>query len=184
MFCWQWKSSDQPRVYGVGFTVRNSLLSMVEPGIGGSSRLLMLLQRSGCNQKTSIAERHRGTLALIIARCHSLVSSSNLQRPFVKEFDASQPGDLVTNFEVLSLASLPQLVHYTQTAQIASAGPHLSHGRMAASLKTSCMESCQLVGRSTGHAQLRYEDVCKRDVKATQHQRSVLGGPCNRPYRP
>lgn len=67
---------------------------------------------------------------------------------FVKEFDASQPGDLVTNFEVLSLASLPQLVHYTQTAQIASAGPHLSHGRMAASLKTSCMESCQLVGEA------------------------------------
>lgn len=51
MFYWQWKSSDQPRVYGVGFTVRNSLLSMVEPGIGGSSRLLMLLQDQTATKK-------------------------------------------------------------------------------------------------------------------------------------
>ena len=35
-FFWQWKSSDEPREHGVGFAVKNSLLSMVEPGSGGS----------------------------------------------------------------------------------------------------------------------------------------------------
>lgn len=41
-FYWQGKSSDQPREYGVGFAVRNSLLSMVESGSNGSERLLTL----------------------------------------------------------------------------------------------------------------------------------------------
>ena len=41
-FFWQWKGSDEPREHGVGFAVRNSLLRMVEPGSGGSERLLIL----------------------------------------------------------------------------------------------------------------------------------------------
>lgn len=41
-FYWQGKSSDEPREYGVGFAVRNSLLSMVESGSNGSERLLTL----------------------------------------------------------------------------------------------------------------------------------------------
>ena len=39
-FFWQGKRSDEPREHGVGFAVRNSLLRMVEPGRGGSERLL------------------------------------------------------------------------------------------------------------------------------------------------
>ena len=35
-FFWQGKSSDEPREHGVGFAVKNSLLSMVELGSSGS----------------------------------------------------------------------------------------------------------------------------------------------------
>ena len=42
MFFWQGKGSDEPREHGVGFAVRNSLLRVVEPGGGGSERLLTL----------------------------------------------------------------------------------------------------------------------------------------------
>ncbi len=41
-FFWQGRSSDEPRQHGVGFAVRNSLLSTVEPGSNGSDRLLTL----------------------------------------------------------------------------------------------------------------------------------------------
>ena len=39
---WQGKGSGEHREYGVGFAVRNSLLSMIEPGSNGSERLLTL----------------------------------------------------------------------------------------------------------------------------------------------
>ena len=41
-FFWQGKSSNEPREHGIGFAVKNSLLSMVEPGSGGSEQLLNL----------------------------------------------------------------------------------------------------------------------------------------------
>ena len=41
-FYWQGKGSGEHREYGVGFAVRNSLLSMVEPSSNGSERLLTL----------------------------------------------------------------------------------------------------------------------------------------------
>ena len=41
-FFWQGKSSNEPRENGVGFAVKNSLLSMVEPGSSGSKWLLNL----------------------------------------------------------------------------------------------------------------------------------------------
>ena len=41
-FYWQGKGSGEHREYGVGFVVRNSLLSMIEPGSNGSERLLTL----------------------------------------------------------------------------------------------------------------------------------------------
>ena len=41
-FFWQGKASNEPREYGVGFAVKNSLLKMVEPGSNGSARLLTL----------------------------------------------------------------------------------------------------------------------------------------------
>ncbi|XP_014770573.1 craniofacial development protein 2 [Octopus bimaculoides] len=39
---WQGKNFDEPRVHGVSFAVRNSLLNMIEPNSGGSVRLLTL----------------------------------------------------------------------------------------------------------------------------------------------
>ena len=41
-FYWQGNGSGEHREYGVGFGVRNSLLSMIEPGSNGSERLLTL----------------------------------------------------------------------------------------------------------------------------------------------
>ena len=41
-FYWQGKGSGEHRDYGVGFVVRNSLLSMIETGINGTERLLSL----------------------------------------------------------------------------------------------------------------------------------------------
>lgn len=41
-FYWQGKAPDEPRQHGVAFAVKNSLLSMVEPGSNGSERLLTL----------------------------------------------------------------------------------------------------------------------------------------------
>ena len=39
-FFWQGKRSNEPREHGAGFSMRNSLLRMVEPGSGGSACLL------------------------------------------------------------------------------------------------------------------------------------------------
>ena len=41
-FSWQGKRSNEPREHEVGFAVRNSLLGIVEPGSGGSERLMAL----------------------------------------------------------------------------------------------------------------------------------------------
>ena len=41
-FFWQGKSSDEPREHGVGFAVKNSLLSIIEPGSSSSEQLLNL----------------------------------------------------------------------------------------------------------------------------------------------
>lgn len=41
-FFWQGKKPEEPREHGVGFAVKNNLLSMVELGRGGSERLLSL----------------------------------------------------------------------------------------------------------------------------------------------
>ena len=41
-FYWQGKGSGEHIEHGVGFAVRNSLLSMIEPGSNGSERLLTL----------------------------------------------------------------------------------------------------------------------------------------------
>ena len=54
-FFWQGKGSDEPREHGVGFAVRNSLLRMVEPGSGGSERLLTLRLNSTTDPVTLIS---------------------------------------------------------------------------------------------------------------------------------
>lgn len=84
---------------------------------------------------------------------------------FVKEFDASQPGDLVTNFEVLSLASLPSLFTILRQRRLRWLGHilRMEDGRVP---KDILYGELSAGGRSTGHAQLRYKDVCKGQVKA------------------
>ena len=54
-FFWQGKRSNEPREHGVGFAVRNSLLGMVEPGSGGSERLLTLRLNSTTGPVTVIS---------------------------------------------------------------------------------------------------------------------------------
>ena len=54
-FFWQGKRSNEPREHGVGFAVRNSLLRMVEPGSGGSERLLTLRLNSSTGPVTLIS---------------------------------------------------------------------------------------------------------------------------------
>jgi len=41
-FFWQGKATSEPREHGVGFAVKNSLLKMIEPGEGGTERILSL----------------------------------------------------------------------------------------------------------------------------------------------
>ena len=52
---WQEKGSIEPREHGVGFAVRNNLLRMVEPGSGGSERLLTLRLNSATGSVTRIS---------------------------------------------------------------------------------------------------------------------------------
>ena len=54
-FFWQGKHSNELREHGVGFEVRNSLLKMVEPGSGGSERLLTLRLNSTTGPVTLIS---------------------------------------------------------------------------------------------------------------------------------
>ena len=54
-FYWQGKGSGEHREYGVGFAVRNSVLSMIEPGSDGSERLLTLLLNSTAGPVTLVS---------------------------------------------------------------------------------------------------------------------------------
>ena len=54
-FYWQGKSSDEPRQHGVGFAVKNSLLSMVAPGSNGSERLLTLRLNTSSGPTTLVS---------------------------------------------------------------------------------------------------------------------------------
>ncbi|XP_063598208.1 uncharacterized protein LOC134774742 [Penaeus indicus] len=55
MFFWQGKNFDEPRQYGVGFTMRKSLLNTVEPGSNGSERLLTLLLNTTAGPVTLVS---------------------------------------------------------------------------------------------------------------------------------
>ena len=54
-FYWQGKGSGEHREYGVGFAVRNSLLSMIETGSNGSERLLTLLLNTTAGPLTLVS---------------------------------------------------------------------------------------------------------------------------------
>ena len=54
-FYWQGKGSGEHREYGVGFAVRNSLLSMIEPDSNGSERLLTLRHNTTAGPVTLVS---------------------------------------------------------------------------------------------------------------------------------
>ena len=54
-FYWQGKSSNEPREHGVGFAVRNTLLSMIEPGSISSERLLTLRLNTNAGSVTLVS---------------------------------------------------------------------------------------------------------------------------------
>ena len=45
-FFWQGLSPDEPRQYGIGFAVRNSLIASTETSTGGSSRIALRMKMS------------------------------------------------------------------------------------------------------------------------------------------
>ena len=52
---WQGKGSGEHREYGLGFAVRKSLLSMIEPGSNGSERLLTLRLNTSAGPVTPVS---------------------------------------------------------------------------------------------------------------------------------
>ena len=48
-FIWQGKPPEEPRLHGVGFTIKNTLLAFLEPTVAGTERILALrmLMESG-----------------------------------------------------------------------------------------------------------------------------------------
>ena len=54
-FYWQGKSSNEPREHGVGFAVRNTLMSMIEPGSVSSERLLTLRLNTNAGPVTLVS---------------------------------------------------------------------------------------------------------------------------------
>ena len=51
-FFWQGKGTEEARIHGVGFAVRNSLLQFVEPPSVGSERLLTMRMQAHTRQVT------------------------------------------------------------------------------------------------------------------------------------
>ena len=76
-FFWHGKGPDEPRIHGVGFAVRNSLLRMVELGTGGSERLLTLRLHTSS-----------GPCTLISVYAPTLTSSSEEKDIFYENLDA------------------------------------------------------------------------------------------------
>ena len=54
-FFWQGKSTEEARIHGVGFAVRNSLLSTIKPPTGGSERLLTMQMTASTGPVTFIS---------------------------------------------------------------------------------------------------------------------------------
>ena len=69
---WQGKSSNEPREHGVGFAVKNSLLSMVEPGSSSSEWLLNLCLNTTKAQSPSSVCTPQCCLPLWMPRMNSM----------------------------------------------------------------------------------------------------------------
>ncbi|KAI8737310.1 craniofacial development protein 2 [Biomphalaria glabrata] len=54
-FFWKGKAQDETRIHGVGFAVKNSLLPMIVPPVGGSERLLSISMMTASGKVTLIS---------------------------------------------------------------------------------------------------------------------------------
>ena len=75
-FFWQGRSIEEPRLHGVGFAVKNSLLPMIVPPTGGSERILSL-----CLSTSS------GMVNVISAYAPTLCSPQEMKDQFYEDLD-------------------------------------------------------------------------------------------------
>jgi len=88
-FFWQGKKPEEPREHGVGFAVKNNLLSMVELGRGGSERLLTLRLNTS-----------EGPISLISVYAPTLSSTPEAKDEFYENLSST----------IMSIPSTEQLV--------------------------------------------------------------------------
>lgn len=89
-FFWQGKSSTEPREHGVGFTVRNTLLKMIEPASKGSACLL-----------THRLHTSEGPITLVSAYAPTLSATPEVKDEFYESLVATIRG--VPSQEILIL---------------------------------------------------------------------------------
>ena len=77
-FFWQGKSTEEARIHGVGFAVRNSLLSTITPPTGGSERLLTMRMTAST-----------GPVTFISAYAPALTSTADKKDRFYEALDAT-----------------------------------------------------------------------------------------------
>jgi len=77
-FFWQGKKPEEPRVHGVGFAVKNSLLSTVEPPSTGSARILSLRLST-----------FSGPVNILSIYAPTLCSSAETKDQFYEELDTT-----------------------------------------------------------------------------------------------
>lgn len=77
-FFWQGKSPEEARIHGVGFAVKNSLLSTIVPPSGGSERLLTMRMTTST-----------GPVMLICAYAPTLTSTADEKDRFYDALDAA-----------------------------------------------------------------------------------------------
>ncbi|XP_063605235.1 uncharacterized protein LOC134780428 [Penaeus indicus] len=75
-FFWKGKEPDEPRIHGVGFAVKNSLLKSVEPPTGGTERILSLCLATAA-----------GTVNIFSIYAPTLSSSEDVKNRFYDELD-------------------------------------------------------------------------------------------------
>ncbi|XP_037774603.1 craniofacial development protein 2-like [Penaeus monodon] len=77
-FFWQGKKPEEPRVHGVGFAVKNSLLSTIEPPSTGSARILSLRLST-----------FSGPVNILSIYAPTLCSSAETKDQFYEELDTT-----------------------------------------------------------------------------------------------
>ena len=77
-FFWQGKKAEELRIHGVGFAVKNSLLSTLEPSTGGTERLLNLKMF-----------KRTGVVNLVCAYAPTLCSTADKKDQFYDALDST-----------------------------------------------------------------------------------------------